>query len=102
VAVRSLAIQLLSHRDDHDWSQRHISHYVEGDLAARARRRLERHASGCPGCSRAIRAMKALLRQLLGLRGEQPRAPANAFDRVRADADADGTGDEPGRSEKRL
>jgi anti-sigma factor RsiW len=83
-----LAIRLIAPRDGHDWSQRHLSHYVEGDLAARARRRLERHAAECPECSRAIRAMKALLRQLPGLGGERPPAPSGAFDRVRADADA--------------
>jgi anti-sigma factor RsiW len=94
-----LAIGLFARRDDHDWSQRHLSHYVEGDLAARARRRLERHAAECPECSRAIRAMKALLRELPGLGGERPRAPSSAFDRVRADAGA--YADEPGRSEER-
>jgi hypothetical protein len=94
------AIRLFARRDDHEWSQRHLSHYMEGDLAARARRRLERHASECPDCSRTIRAMKALIRQLLGLSGgERPRAPSGAFDRVRADAD--GTADQRGQSEER-
>jgi anti-sigma factor RsiW len=92
-------MRLFAHRDDHDWSQRHLSHYLEGDLAARARRRLERHASECPECSRAIRAMKALLRQLPGLGGELRPTTFGAFDRVRAAARA--SADEPGRSEER-
>jgi anti-sigma factor RsiW len=71
---------------DHDWSQGHLSHYVEGDLTARARRRLERHAAECPDCSRGIRAMKALLGLIarIDTSGDIP-APASPFDRVRAD-----------------
>jgi hypothetical protein len=69
---------------DHDWSQRHLSHYVEGDLRRRARRRLERHARGCADCGRGIRAMRALVHAAQGL-GELTgaRAPATIFDRVR-------------------
>ena len=76
-------------KDDHEWSQRHLSHYVDGDLRARARRRLERHAAECPECSRGIRAIKALLRLIPGLDGRgEVRAPTSVFDRVRADATA--------------
>lgn len=74
-------------RHDHEWSQRHLSHYVEGDLRNRARRRLERHAAECPECSRGIRAIKSLLRLIPGIDGSREvRAPASVFDRVRADA----------------
>ena len=85
--------------DDHQWSQRHLSHYVEGDLAARARRRLERHAAECPECSRGVRAMKALLRMIPRIGGgAEIRAPDRVFDRVRADATA--LLDNPGTSGK--
>jgi anti-sigma factor RsiW len=78
---------VLGLRDDHDWTQRHLSHYVEGDLSARARRRLEGHAADCPDCRRGIRAMKAMLRLLPGIDGRgKTRAPAGIFDRVRSDA----------------
>lgn len=76
-----------SRSDDHDFSQRHLSHYLDGDLSARARRRLERHAAECPDCSQGIRAMKALLR-LIG-RIDPPdelQAPVSVFDRVRVAA----------------
>ena len=43
---------------DHEWSQRHLSHYVEGDLRPRSRRRLERHARDCVECGSGIRAMR--------------------------------------------
>jgi anti-sigma factor RsiW len=75
---------------DHEWSQRHLSHYVEGDLRPRARRRLARHAAGCVGCARGLRAMRALVYAAQGLDGlAGVRAPAAIFDRARL-AGADG------------
>ena len=72
---------------DHEWSQQHLSHYAEGDLGPRARRRLDRHAGQCADCGRGLRAMRALLRLVPGLEdGEPVRAPAGIFDRVRAAA----------------
>ena len=69
---------------DPQWSQRHLSHYVEGDLRPRARRRLDRHARDCADCGRGIRAMRALLYAVQGLDGlAGVRAPATIFDRVR-------------------
>jgi Putative zinc-finger len=69
---------------DHQWSQRHLSHYVEGDLRPRARRRLRRHARDCVDCGRGIRAMRALVYTVQGLDGlAGVRAPASLFDRVR-------------------
>ena len=69
---------------DHEWSQRHLSHYVEGDLRPHARRRLDRHARGCTDCGRGIRAMRALVYAAQGLGGLAGiRAPATLFDRVR-------------------
>ena len=71
--------------DDHQWSQRHLSHYVEGDLGRRARRRLDRHARDCADCGRGIRATRALLQAIQGLGGPAGvRAPATIFDRVRS------------------
>ncbi len=73
-----------SRSDDHQWSQQHLSHYVEGELAPRARRRLDRHALGCVDCGRGIRAMRALVYAVQGLDGRADvRAPATIFDRVR-------------------
>jgi len=75
---------MLGQAGDHEWSQRHLSHYVEGELRPRARRRLDRHARGCVDCGRGIRAMRALVyavQRLDGLAGI--RAPATIFDRVR-------------------
>ncbi len=69
---------------DHQWSQQHLSHYVEGELPARARRRLDRHARDCVDCGRGLRAMRAVVHALQGLDGlAGARAPATIFDRVR-------------------
>jgi anti-sigma factor RsiW len=69
---------------DHEWSQQHLSHYVEGELRPRARRRLDRHARDCVECGRGVRAMRALVQALHGLDGlAAGRAPATVFDRVR-------------------
>jgi hypothetical protein len=85
---------LFTRTDDHQWSQQHLSHYVEGDLGRRARRRLDRHAEGCVDCERGIRAMRALLRLIPGIEGrEATRAPAGIFDRVRSDG-TDSTDDD--------
>jgi hypothetical protein len=79
-------------RDDHQWSQRHLSHYVEGDLRLLARRRLDRHARDCVDCGRGIRAMRALVYAAQGLDGlAGVRAPATIFDRLRPT----GTGGSP-------
>jgi len=70
--------------DDHRWWQQHLSHYVEGELPSRARRRLDRHARDCVECGRGIRAMRALVYAIQGLEGlAGVRAPATIFDRVR-------------------
>ncbi|HEY2304615.1 MAG TPA: zf-HC2 domain-containing protein [Streptosporangiaceae bacterium] len=75
---------MLGRTSDHEWSQRHLSHYVEGELRPRARRRLDRHARGCTDCGRGIRAMRALVYAVQGLDGlAGVRAPAAIFDRVR-------------------
>jgi anti-sigma factor RsiW len=69
---------------DHQWSQQHLSHYVDGELRPRARRRLDRHARECVDCERGLRAMRALVYAVQGLDGlAGVRAPATIFDRVR-------------------
>jgi Putative zinc-finger len=80
-------MRLRKRRDDHAWSQEHLSHYLERDMSWRSRKRLELHAKECPDCSLGIRALRAL-RRLLADPSERPdtAAPAGIFDRVRADA----------------
>jgi hypothetical protein len=80
-------MRLRKRGDDHVWSQQHLSHYVEGDMSWRARRRLELHAEDCPECSLGIRPLRALLRVLHGWpEPSEARAPGGIFERVRTDA----------------
>jgi hypothetical protein len=93
-------MRLRNRRDDHAWSQEHLSHYVEGDMSWRSRRRLELHAKECPDCILGIRALRALLRLLNGASQRvDALAPAGIFDRVRTDAaraeTEDGESEEP-------
>ncbi|MGI8428105.1 MAG: anti-sigma factor family protein [Solirubrobacteraceae bacterium] len=71
----------------HEWSQQHLSHYVEGELSWLARRRLQLHAEDCPECSRGLLALRSLVRLLHGM-ADRPneQAPASILDRVRAEA----------------
>jgi anti-sigma factor RsiW len=48
---------------DHRWAPAHMSAYLDGELADRARARLERHASECAEC----RGVLGSLRRMLGL-----------------------------------
>jgi hypothetical protein len=69
---------------DHEWSQLHLSHYVEGELRPLARRRLDRHSRDCVDCGRGIRAMRTLVHSLQGIDGLAGiHAPGTLFDRVR-------------------
>lgn len=84
---RSLLRGLLQLGAGHEWSQQHLSHYVDGDLNWLARRRLELHAEECPECSLGIRALRSLVRLMHGAATRPSEtAPASIFDRVRADA----------------
>jgi hypothetical protein len=70
-----------------------LSHYVEGDLRARAQRRLRRHAEHCADCGRGILAMRALVRVIPVIAGADViRAPAGIFNQVRLAAADGGSG----------
>lgn len=54
-------------RDDHAWSQLHLSHAAEGDLSRRNRRRFYGHLACCAQCRRGLQALEALVHALSGL-----------------------------------
>ena len=50
-------------RRSHRWAPGRMSAYLDGELPARGRRRLERHVHDCPEC----RGVLGALRRMLGL-----------------------------------
>jgi anti-sigma factor RsiW len=61
---------------DHRWAPGRMSAYLDDELAARGRARMERHAAECPEC-RAV--LLGLRRMLAALRAQPaPRAPDRA------------------------
>jgi anti-sigma factor RsiW len=57
---------------DHRWSQRRMSHYVDGELSPRQRRRLEAHARLCPECGPLKRTLTVLVWELRELGRSRP------------------------------
>lgn len=74
--------QRLGFRLDHRWVPGHTSAYLDGELDARGRARIERHARVCPECGRLLQSV----REMLALLRAQPpaRAPAALVSKVRA------------------
>ena len=80
-----MAFGNLRQRLDHRWSQRRLSDFIDGELSARDRRRLEVHASVCSDCGRTRRTLAVLvreLRRLAGRRSNRTVVPA-VLDRIR-------------------
>jgi anti-sigma factor RsiW len=49
---------------DHRWAPGHMSAYLEGELAWRARARMERHTGECEECLRTLESLRRMLRML--------------------------------------
>ncbi len=63
----ALAKRLRTQRD-HRRSRGRMSDYLDGDLTPGERRRLDRHADGCPECRNALRSLVIVVSELRGLR----------------------------------
>jgi anti-sigma factor RsiW len=59
-------------KQDHRWSQRRMSDYIDGRLSPRQERRLEAHARLCPECGPLRRALTVLVRELRELGRPHP------------------------------
>jgi anti-sigma factor RsiW len=53
---------------DHRWTQKHLSLYLDEDLAPKGRERIERHTSRCPECRRLLETLARTVAGLMGLR----------------------------------
>ncbi len=49
---------------DHRFAQDSVSEYLDGQLSARQRRRLQAHAALCPDCGRMLRTLTIVLWEL--------------------------------------
>ena len=54
----------LRFRRDHRWAPGHMSAYLESDLRARARARLERHTAECADCTGVLDSLRYMLLRL--------------------------------------
>ena len=64
---------------DHRWAPRQMSAYLDGDLASRARARLEHHTGECPECRGVLHSLRRLLGRLHTLPTGGQRAPEIAW-----------------------
>ena len=81
-------VRSIRDRRDHGWSQRHMSDYIDGELAPRPQRRLEVHARLCPGCGRLRRSLTILVWELRELGRARPTGTtvtAGVIERLRSE-----------------
>jgi anti-sigma factor RsiW len=55
---------------EHDWTHAHLSDYLDEELSAEARRRVEEHVGMCPQCRRVLATLRRTLQSLMSLGGE--------------------------------
>jgi len=68
----------------HRWTHARLSSYLDDELSARERRRVERHTGICPECQRVLATLRRTLRELMGLSDEpRPSVADGVIDRLR-------------------
>ena len=83
---------MASFRDhvEHRFAQRRMSAYVDDDLSARQRQRVERHADLCPECGPLRRALLRLTAALRDLRRPPDRSVAGSVIRRLGESEPEG------------
>ncbi|HEV2772836.1 MAG TPA: zf-HC2 domain-containing protein [Thermoleophilaceae bacterium] len=75
-------------RIEHRWARRHLSDYIDDDLAPVQRRRIERHAHGCSECAPLLRSLSLVVDVLRRLPRPQRRSVVPAvIGRLRREPD---------------
>jgi anti-sigma factor RsiW len=69
----------LRFRRDHRWTPPHMSAYLDADLSAGARARLERHAAECPECRPVLADLRHMLVLLHRAAASEPAADGPAI-----------------------
>jgi hypothetical protein len=62
--VKPPMIERLRFSRDHRWTPRQLSAYVDGELVAHARVRLDRHLAECSECRGLLHSLKRMLERL--------------------------------------
>jgi anti-sigma factor RsiW len=57
-------LHTLRFRLDHRWASRHMSDYLDGDLAGSGPRRLEHHVTECEECRGLLAALRRMVEAL--------------------------------------
>ena len=78
----SNAWRTMRFKRDHRWTPRRMSDYLDGELAAPGRSRLERHVGECEECGGVLGGLRRTLAKLHGI-----SAPAERPDPHRVAAD---------------
>jgi anti-sigma factor RsiW len=76
--------QRLGFRLDHRWVPAHLSAYLDGELGARGRARVQRHARACRECRRLLQSVREMLALLRAQPPARAPAPAELASAVRA------------------
>jgi anti-sigma factor RsiW len=66
---------------DHRWTRRHMSEYLDDELDARSRQRVERHVHRCPTCHKLLATLRKTLEGLQAL-GRRPLPAEGVADSV--------------------
>jgi anti-sigma factor RsiW len=71
---------------EHRWTHAHLSDYLDDDLSAAERERVEDHVGVCPHCRRVLRTLKRTLQSLMDLSPDQrPDVADGVIDRLRGE-----------------
>ena len=81
--------RLLAHRRymrEQHWTHAHLSEYLDDELSAEERERIEDHVSMCPHCRRVLRTQKRTQQGLKDLAADpRPDVADGVIDRLRGE-----------------
>jgi anti-sigma factor RsiW len=71
---------------EHRWTHAHLSEYLDDELSAAERERVEEHVGMCPHCRRVLGTLKRTLESLMDLSPEtRPDLADGVIDRLRGE-----------------
>jgi anti-sigma factor RsiW len=69
---------------EHRWTHAHLSDYLDGELGADQRKRVDAHVAICPNCTRVLGTLRWMLEGLHRLRAQPETAvSASVIERLR-------------------